>query len=95
MRCGQRDFFDFGASGAELVDSLFDLLLHLGVETFAEIFGGDADAQTLDRLFNVGGEIGDGALRAGGVHGVVAGDDVEERCGVADIGGEGADAVER
>ena len=52
-------------------------------------------ADPFDGLVAFGGVVLDGSGGAGGVLGVVAGDDAEQRGGVAHVGGEGADAVER
>ena len=96
----QRDRLDGAAGSFERGDALLDGGAHLGVEAFGKVLCRDADAQArLSRFFDglvaFGGIVFDGSRGAGGVLGIVAGDDAEQRGGVAHVGGEGADAIER
>ncbi len=81
--CGRLTWHEFAALCAEAVEGALDGGADLGVEAFAEVLLGNADAQAGDGLGEGGDVVGDGAIGAGGVEGVLAGEDCEHRGGVA------------
>ena len=58
----------------EAVEGALDGGADLGVEAFAEVLGGYADAEAGDGLCERGHVVGDGAVGAGGVERVAAGE---------------------
>ncbi len=95
LLCGRLMRTTVAALRFEAVEGAFDRGSDFGVETFAEVFLRNADAEAGNGFREGGGVIGDGALGTGGVERIVAGEDAEHCRGVCDVARERADAIER
>ena len=91
----QGDFDYFGTLFLQVLDGGFGCGPHGGIQSFGEVFAGNADAQSSNTFFQINGIVGHFDRQAGGVEGVVTGDALKDQCGVLDGPGQRADLVER
>src|SRR5882724_13201618 len=92
---GHADVDEFAAEGFEKGDAGFDFGADAGVHAFGEVVFGNADAETFDGLRDFGCVVRDLRRGGSGVARVAAGNCLEDGGDIANVGGEGADAVER
>ena len=93
--CVRLDGLDLAASGLESFDACFDGSADFGVETFAEVLLGDADAEAFCVLVGFDCIVLNRAWRTGGVVDIRTGYHFEDLGCVPYVGGERADPVER
>ena len=87
------DFLEGGAFGFELLQHAFDGGLAFGVETFAEVFLGNANYLALHAGVELSGKVFGRASAGGVVVRVDAADSTEEGGGILDGCTEGTDLV--